>query len=173
MVKHIQTIRQFHQSHNIPSSVQRKYIQNRTQTFNLKKAFQRKSISKATLIWKEYFETKLTFSSLHLPFCFNLGARAEKCIASMVELGFAFSISDIGELLESFALHIGMENTKARLKYRGRKDHPGPDWFKLFMNRNNLSLKETTKLFVARYNATKNPFIVYHFYDFWSKPLRI
>ena len=58
-----------------------------------------------------------------------------------------------------------MENAKARLKYGGRKGHPGPDWVKLFMKRNNLSLKEATKLCVARYNATKNPFIVYHFYD--------
>ena len=83
----------------------------------------------------------------------------------MAELGFALSISDIGELVESFVLHNGMENTKARLKYGGGKGHPGPDWLKLFMKRNNLSLKEATKLCVARYNATKNPFIVYHFYD--------
>ena len=83
----------------------------------------------------------------------------------MAELGFALSISDIGELVESFVLHNGMENAKARLKYGGRKGHPGPDWVKLCMKRNNLSLKEATKLCVARYNATKNPFIVYHFYD--------
>ena len=83
----------------------------------------------------------------------------------MVELGFALSINDIGELVESFVLHNGMENAKARLKYGGRKGHPGPDWVKLFMKRNNLSLKEATKLCVDRYNATKNPFIVYHFYD--------
>ena len=83
----------------------------------------------------------------------------------MAELGFALSISDIGELVESFVLHNGMENAKARLKYGSRKGHPGPDWVKLFMKRNNLSLKEATKLCVARYNATKNPFIVYHFYD--------
>ena len=33
------------------------------------------------------------------------------------------------------------------------------------MKRFNLSLKEATKLSRARYNATKNPFVVNHFYD--------
>ena len=45
----------------------------------------------------------------------------------MTELGFALSISDIGELVESFVLHDGIENAKARFEYRGRKGHPGPD----------------------------------------------
>ena len=90
----------------------------------------------------------------------------------MAELGFALSISDIGELVESFVLHNGTENAKARFEYRGRKGHPGPDWVKLFMNRNNLSLKEATKLCVTRYNATKNPFIVYHFYDILEEAIK-
>ena len=90
----------------------------------------------------------------------------------MAELGFALSISDIGELVESFVLHNRMENAKARLKYRGRKGHPGPDWVKLFMNRHKLSLKEATKLCVARYSATKNPFIVYHFYDILGQVIK-
>ena len=34
-----------------------------------------------------------------------------------------------------------------------------------FIKRKNLSLKQGTKLSVPRYNSTKNPFIIYHFYD--------
>ena len=90
----------------------------------------------------------------------------------MAELGFALSISDIGELVESFVLHNRMENAKARLKYRGRKGRPGPDWVKLFMNQNKLSLKEATKLCMARYSATKNPFIVYHFCDILEQAIK-
>ena len=34
-----------------------------------------------------------------------------------------------------------------------------------FIKSQHLSLKEATKLCAPRYNATKNPFIVYHYYD--------
>ena len=40
------------------------------------------------------------------------------------------------------------------------------------MQRNNLLLKDTTKLSVARYSATKNPFIIYHFYDILENTMK-
>ena len=39
------------------------------------------------------------------------------------------------------------------------------------MKRNNLSLKGATKLSVAHYNATKNPFLIYQFCDILEKTL--
>ena len=61
----------------------------------------------------------------------------------MAKLGFALSIFDIGKL------------------YWERKRHPKPDWINSFMKRNNLSLKEATKLTIACYNATKNLFVIF------------
>ena len=92
-------------------------------------------------------------------------------MVTIADLGFALSIRDIGELVESFVCFNGLENVKLRLKYGGRKGHPGPDWINSFMKQNNFSLKEATKLCVARYNATKNPFVIYHFYDILEKTL--
>lgn len=40
------------------------------------------------------------------------------------------------------------------------------------MKRNNLSLKEATKLSIARYNSTKNPFIIYHLYDILENTIK-
>ena len=54
---------------------------------------------------------------------------------------------------------------KKILKHKGCPGYPGPDWLKDFIGRNKLSLKEATKLSVCRYNATKNPFIIYNYFD--------
>ena len=81
----------------------------------------------------------------------------------MVELCFALSVRDVGELVKSFASLCELEDAKLRLKVKGRQGHPSPEWISLYMKRNNLSLKDAMKLSVARYNATENPFIIYHF----------
>ena len=65
-----------------------------------------------------------------------------------------------------------MDNAKARLKYGSRKGHLGTDWVKLFMKRNNWSLKKATKLCVAQYNTTKNPCIIYHLYDILEQAIK-
>ena len=84
----------------------------------------------------------------------------------MAELGFALSVRDVVELVDSFVSFNELEDAKLRLKFKGRQGHPSPDWMKRKkMERNNLSLKNATKLNVACYGATKNPFIIYHFYD--------
>ena len=56
--------------------------------------------------------------------------------------------------------------------YGGRRGFPGPDWIHAFMDQHNLSLKEATKLSRARYNATKNPFVVNNFYDLVEQKIK-
>ena len=87
------------------------------------------------------------------------------CIELMAELGFLLTLKDVGDLVESHVSHTDHERAKKILKHKGRIGYPGPDWARKFMDNNNLSLKEATKLSVARYNATKNPFVINHFYD--------
>ena len=50
-------------------------------------------------------------------------------------------------------------------KHDGRPGFPGPDWMTSYLKRNNLSLKEATNLSSARYNATENPFVIFHYFD--------
>ena len=76
----------------------------------------------------------------------------------MAELGFALSISDIGELVELFVLHNGMENAKARLKYRGRK---GP-----------CPLKRQQSIVWHNKMLPKFHLSFITFTIFWSKPSR-
>ena len=47
-----------------------------------------------------------------------------------------------------------------------------PDWINSFTKRQKFSLKEATKLSTARYNATKNPFIVNHYYNILEKTIQ-
>ena len=60
---------------------------------------------------------------------------------------------------------------KKNLKFKGRPGYPGPDWLKSFMDKDSLSLKEATKLSQARYNATKNAFIIYNYFDLLEKTI--
>ena len=82
----------------------------------------------------------------------------------MAELGFTVSVHDAVELVESSGSFNGLQDAKLRLKFKGRQGYPGPNWMKRKeMKRNNLSLKDATKLSVAHYNATENPFIIMSF----------
>ena len=63
-----------------------------------------------------------------------------------------------------FSKFNNVETAKNISKYGGCRGHPGLDWTNSFIKRNNLSLKQATKLIVPRYNVTKNPFVVYHYY---------
>ena len=73
--------------------------------------------------------------------------------------------------MESYLQHNNHEEGKKVLKLKGRPGHPGPDWLKSFMDKNSLSLKEATKLSRARYNATKNPFIIYNYLNLLEKTI--
>ena len=72
---------------------------------------------------------------------------------------------DIGELVWSYVDSNDHERGKKAFHHRGRKGYPGPDWLEKFISDNNLSAKQAITLSTARYNATKNPFIIYHFYE--------
>jgi len=87
------------------------------------------------------------------------------CIVDLASLGFGLRLVDIGELVESYVKSSNHEQGKKVFNYKKRSGYPGPDWLNSFMRRHNLSLKEATKLCRARYNATKNPFIINNFYD--------
>ena len=58
---------------------------------------------------------------------------------------------------------------KKTFSYRGIKGYPAPDWVNKFIINQNLSAKKGTTLSTSRYNATKNPFIIIHFYDLLEK----
>ena len=77
----------------------------------------------------------------------------------------------MAQLVESYVQHNNHEKWKKVLKFKGRPGYPGPDWLKSFMDRNSLSLKEATKLSRAWYNATKNPFIIYDYFDLLEKTI--
>ena len=58
-----------------------------------------------------------------------------------------------------------MIKVKRSLTIKGVKCCLGPDWLNTFLKKQNVSSKNTTKLCKARYNSTKNPFIVNHWFD--------
>ena len=101
----------------------------------------------------------------------NETANLRECIVQLASLGFGMRRKDIAELVESYVLHNDHERGKKILKYKKRPGYPGPDWLTSFIKKNNLSLKEATKLSRPRYNATKNPFVVYHYFDLLEKTI--
>ena len=93
-------------------------------------------------------------------------------IVTMAGLGFALSVCDVGELVESFVSFNELKDAKLRLKFKGRQGHPDPDWISSYMKRNNLSLKDAMKLSVARYNTTKKSAYHIPFYDILQNTLK-
>ena len=75
------------------------------------------------------------------------------------------TLRDVGELVESYVSSTEHERGQMYLKHDGRPGFPGAQWMTSYLKRNNLSLKEATKLSSARYNATKNPFVIFHYFD--------
>ena len=92
-----------------------------------------------------------------------------QCIVDLATLGFAMTLKSVAELVESYVRENDIQRAKKIFKYKGRIGYPGPDWINAFLKNNNLSLKDATKLCVARFNATKNPFIIYNYYDMLKK----
>ena len=86
-------------------------------------------------------------------------------IVTLADIGFGMTSKDIGELVCSYVVSNEHERGKKTFHHRGRKRYPGPDWLEQFIASNNLAAKQATTLSTGRYNATKNPFIIYHFYD--------
>ena len=75
------------------------------------------------------------------------------------------TLRDVGELVESDVSSTEHERGPMYLKHDGRPGFPGRDWMTFYLKRNKLSPKEATKLGSARYNDTKNPFVIFHYFD--------
>ena len=89
----------------------------------------------------------------------------KNCVIDMAELGFAPTLSDIREIVTDYVNENNHLKGKEIFNYKGVSGSPGPDWIASFMKTSGLSLKNATKLSKARSNATKNPFIINHWYD--------
>ena len=87
-------------------------------------------------------------------------------------MGFATSIKGVGDIVGSYVQYNDSADAKTRLRYKGNEEYPGPDWTSLFLEKNNLSLKDVSKLTVARYSVTKNPFIINHYYDILEESIQ-
>ena len=89
----------------------------------------------------------------------------KQCIIDLADLGFAPTLGDIQEIVTNYVNTNEHEQGKSVFHYKGVQGCPGPDWLNSFMKKQNLSLKNATKLCKARYNATKNPFVIFHWFD--------
>ena len=93
-------------------------------------------------------------------------------ITVLADVGFGMTKRDIGELVHFFVEHNDHAHGKKTFSYRGIKANPGPDWLNKFIINENVSAKKATTLSTSRYNATKNPFIIKHFYNLLEKSVR-
>ena len=94
-------------------------------------------------------------------------------IDTLADLGFGMTKRDIGELVYSYVQATDHERAQKAFHFKGRRGYPGPDWIKdTLMKKGKLSAKQATTLSNARYAATKNPFIIYHFYDMLEKTIK-
>ena len=75
------------------------------------------------------------------------------------------TLRGVGEFLESYVSSAEHERGQKYLKHDGRSGFPGTAWMTSYLKRKKLFLKEATKLSSARYNATKNPFVICHYFD--------
>ena len=75
------------------------------------------------------------------------------------------TLRDVGELVESYVSSTEHEREQKYLKHDGQTGFPGPGWMTSYLKRNLLSLKEATKLSFPCYNATKNPFVIFHYFN--------
>ena len=93
-------------------------------------------------------------------------------IINLAEIGFAPRTKDLAYLVESYVMHNDLDAAKRVFKHKGNVGRPGPEWVNKFIKDNTLSIKDATKLSVARHTATRNPFVIYHFYDLLEKTIK-
>ena len=75
------------------------------------------------------------------------------------------TLRDVRELVESYVSSTENERGQMYLKHDGQSGFPRTDLITSYLKRNNLSLKGATKLSSASYNAKKNPFVIFHYFD--------
>lgn len=84
--------------------------------------------------------------------------RMASTIRTMCRLGFSLTSNELMSIVSDFV-------RKNNIQTPFKDGRPGPDWLKLFMKRNALSLKKAEMISTARKSATSNPFVIYDFYD--------
>ena len=89
----------------------------------------------------------------------------ETMYIDLADSGFAPALSNIQEIVTNYVNTNENEQGKTVFHYKGVWGYPGPDWLNNFMKKQNLTLKNATKLCKACYNATKNPFVIFHWFD--------
>ena len=86
-------------------------------------------------------------------------------IVDLGSLNFAPTDEDVRDLVRQYVLSNDIVAAKKVFKYKGVEGTPGTDWLRQFLKDQRLSLKDATKLSKERHNATRNPYIIYKFYD--------
>ena len=82
------------------------------------------------------------------------------------------TVGEVWESVESYISSDEFERGQKYLNHNGQSGFPGPDWMNFCFKRNNLFLKEVTKLSSARYNTTKNPFLVFHYFELLEEAIK-
>ena len=75
-------------------------------------------------------------------------------------------MSEIREIVFGYVTNNNHEKGLSTFHFKGVKGSPGPDWLIGFMKRQNLSLKQ------ARHDATRIPFIIYHYFDILEETVK-
>ena len=79
------------------------------------------------------------------------------CIASLCKLGFSPTRSHVKDLVKEYVETNSIETFK--------NNWPAKNWLRLFMDRNNLSMKKANLISSARKSATENQFVIFDFYE--------
>ena len=127
--------------------------------FNIPKSILHQHIAAATK------ETQLKQKGHTAVFSSDEILELKNCVFDMAELGFAPTLSDICEINTDYVNKNNHLKGMEIFNYKGVPSFPGPDWTAQFIKMLGLSLKNATKLSKAHSNATKNPFIICHWYD--------
>ena len=90
-------------------------------------------------------------------------------IPDLASLGFAPTLSGVTDLVKQYVIENDVTAANKVFNYNDVVGCPGPDWLSKFLKDEGLSLKDATKLSKERHNATRNPFIIYRFYDLLGK----
>lgn len=89
-------------------------------------------------------------------------AELAEVIRVLCSLGFSPTRDQVKDLVKEY-----VEEKKMKTPFTDNR--PGKEWLRLFMDRNNLSLKKATMISSSRKAVTANPFVVNDFYDTLEK----
>ena len=79
-------------------------------------------------------------------------------VRTLCRIGFSPTRENMKDLVKEYVNEHNIANPF-------KDNRPGKDWVRLFMGRNNLSMKKANMISSARKSATANPFIIHDFFD--------